>query len=404
LPVFQYQAIDKSSKSVSGYVEAENAREARKLLREQDVFVTAIKESGRAMARLSPLRALRARRGRREVGSFTRQFAALLASGMRVADALRALIDQTHSRSFETVLRDVHQRITRGSALADALSAHPACFGALYTNMVRVGESAGNLDQILAQLSEYLRSRERLAGKISAALTYPVVMVVVGIGVVAFLLTYAIPKITKVLLSAGKALPLPTVILVRTSDFLRQYWPVLVITLLVLYGLLRLFFRTERGRLWRDGLLLRLPVFGSLYQNLAMARFTTAFAVLLRSGVKALDALEMVEDVPNNAVIARTVRTAREGILAGSDIAETLSEGPGFPPLLIQMIAVGEKSGSLESSLEHIAKTYEEEAEITVERLVALLEPAIIIAMAAVVAFIVLAVLLPILEISNVTY
>ncbi|MEW6358155.1 MAG: type II secretion system F family protein [Planctomycetota bacterium] len=404
MPVFQYQALDKSSRGVSGAIEAESAREARRLLRDQGVFVTAIQEAGRASVALSPLGWLRTQRGRREVGSFTRQLAALLAAGMRVADALRALIDQTNNAAFEAVLRDVHQRITRGASLADALAAHPAYFGALYTNMVRVAEGSGKLDEVLGRISEYLRSREQLSNKITTAMTYPIVMVIVGIAVVGFLLTFAIPKITSVLLSAGKTLPLPTVILVQTSGVVAAWWPVLLAAVIGAYILLRLFFRTERGRLWRDGLLLRLPVIGPLCQKLAMARFTMAFSVLLKSGVKALDALKIVEDVPNNAVISRTIRAAREGILAGSDIAETLGGGVGFPPLLIQMIAVGEQSGSLENSLDHIARTYEEEAEITVQRLTALFEPAIIVALAAVVAFIVLAILLPILEISNVTF
>jgi len=404
LPVFQYQALDTNSRGVSGSIEAESAREARRLLREQDIFVTTLNETGRHARAVSPLVWLQTHRAKHEVGSFTRQLAALLAAGMRMADALRALIDQTDNAAFEAVLRDVHQRITRGASLADALAAHPEYFGPLYTNMVRVGEGAGNLDRILGQISEYLRSHEQLSNKITTAMTYPIVMVLVGVGVVAFLLTFAIPKITAVLLSAGKTLPLPTVLLVRTSEFVSAWWPALLAAAAGAYFLLRLFFRTERGRLWRDGLLLRLPVIGPLCQKLAMARFTMAFSVLLKSGVKALDALEMIEDVPNNAVITRTVRAAREGILAGSDIAETLDGGIGFPPLLIQMIAVGEQSGSLESSLDHIAKTYEEEAETTVQRLMALFEPAIIVAMAVVVAFIVLAILLPILEISDVTF
>ncbi len=403
MPIYQYEALDARGRSKKGTVDADTPRDAREKLRRQDIRVVGMKKldaSGKKGEKKSYFKFER-RVNVRELAILTRQFSTLLGSGVHLSEALNVLVEQIQERRTEVVFRDLREKIVAGSGLADALSFHPNYFSDLYINMVRAGEASGNLDEILARLADYLQKQANLKGKLAAAMTYPAVMVFVGFGVVVFLMSYVVPRITKILSKKGDALPAPTEILMAISELFKQYWWGGLIGVLALGIFLRASMSTEKGRLWFDSTLLRIPVVGTLFQKSAISRFTVTLSTLLKSGLPALDALNIVSKVVNNSLLSRTITQVADRILEGADIATPLKNSRMFPPMVGYMIAVGEQSGELESILDRISETYEEEIDLAVQRLTALVEPVIIVGLAVVVGFIIMAVLLPLLQFDS---
>ncbi len=403
MPIYQYEAIDTRGRSKKGTVDADTPRDAREKLRRQDIRVVEMKRldaSGKKGEKKSYFKFER-RVNVRELAILTRQFSTLLGSGVHLSEALNVLVEQIQERHTEVVFRDLREKIVAGSGLADALSFHPSYFSDLYINMVRAGEASGNLDEILARLADYLQKQANLKGKLAAAMTYPAVMVFVGFGVVVFLMSYVVPRITKILSKKGDALPAPTEILMTISELFKQYWWGGLIGALALAIFLRVSMSTEKGRLWFDSTLLRIPVVGTLFQKSAISRFTVTLSTLLKSGLPALDALNIVSKVVNNSLLSRTITQVADRILEGADIATPLRNSRMFPPMVGYMIAVGEQSGELENILDRISETYEEEIDLAVQRLTALVEPVIIVGLAVVVGFIIMAVLLPLLQFDS---
>jgi len=326
----------------------------------------------------------------------------LLNSGMPLADTLETLVSQVESRALQAVLSDMRGKVLQGASLADATRAHPAWFPELYTNMVKAGEATGNLGSVLQHVARFRQKAERIAGKVSAALTYPVIMVVVGVGVVLFLLAFVVPRLAQVLTGMGRVLPLPTLILVKLSDLVASQWWAMAGAAFLVVVACRFILKTGAGRGFRDRVLLRLPVFRRLFQKQALSRLALTLSSLLRTGVPVLDALTAAGAVAGNTVFQRAMEQARESVLTGEDIADSLRQTGRFPPLFTNMVSMGEQRGNVDETLAELAEEYTEEIETAVQRLIALLEPAIIIVMACAVAFIVLAILLPILEVSNI--
>jgi general secretion pathway protein F len=302
----------------------------------------------------------------------------------------------------EKVLRDLRERVTQGSSFADALEQHPAYFADLYVNMVRAGEASGNLDEILMQVAAYLVKESRLRNKVGTALTYPAIMLLVGLVVVIVLMKVAVPKILAVLESVKQSvLPLPTRMLMGVSHFVESYWIAMFVVLaLAIFGL-RVLGWTERGRYALDRVRLWLPIFGDLFRKQAVSRFAVTFSTLLRTGIPVLEGLNVVRRIVGNAVIAKTLGEVREAIMQGADIATPLKRSGIFPPVVGYMIAIGEESGRLDEILTNLAESYDEEIEVATQRLTALLEPVIILVLAVVVAFIALAVIMPVMELST---
>ncbi|MBI3272099.1 MAG: type II secretion system inner membrane protein GspF [Planctomycetes bacterium] len=404
MPVFQYKAIKHTGDPAEGVIDAATPREARSRLRAQSLQVTDLKplidvaEEGGTVA----AQPVFARRNLGEIAMLTRQIATLLNSGIPLAQSLSALIDQCESKGLEIALRDVRERIQQGSSFANALAKNPRFFNDLYVNMVRAGEAAGNLDHVLLRLADYIQAQNRLRSKIVAALTYPMVMCVIGVGVVVFLLGFVVPKITRVLQERKQAIPLPTEMLISLCDILRHHWWAMVGAFILFWFLFRLALATEAGRLAWDTFLLRVPVVGPLFKKQAVSRFATTFATLLESGLPALEALRIVKAVVDNMLLANTIEIVRNRIVEGADISTPLRQSKVFPPSVCYMIAVGEESGKLEQLLHKVAEAYDEEIEITSQKVTALIEPLMIVCMASVVLFIVLSILLPILEMSKV--
>lgn len=405
MPIFHYEAIDVKGRTRKGTVDADTARDAREKLRRQEIRVTGMKRldatGGVKKGERRSLFQLERRANPRELAILTRQFSTLLGSGIHLSEALNVLVEQIQDRRMEVIFRDLREKIVSGSGLADALSYHPGYFSDLYVNMVRAGEASGNLDEILARLAEYLQKQASLRGKLSAAMTYPAVMIVVGFGVVVFLMSYVVPRITQILSKKGDALPAPTEILMTVSSLFKQYWWMGLIGVVAGMVMLRVTLTTEKGRLWYDSTILRVPVLGTLFQKGAISRFTVTLSTLLKSGLPALEALNIVSKVVNNALLARVISQVAERILEGADIATPIRKSRMFPPMVGYMIAVGEQSGELENILDRISETYEEEIDLAIQRLTALVEPVIIVVLAVVVGFIILAVLLPLLQFDS---
>jgi general secretion pathway protein F len=403
MPVFNYRALKEDGAAEDGVIDADSPKEARLKLKGRRLHVTDLQtvggpEKGKSVFKASLFR----RRRPEEVALLTRQLATLLGSGIPMIGALTAVIDQAEHRDLKASLMDVRERVSQGGALSDAFENHSIYFSELHVNMVRAGEAGGNLDKVLVRIADYLHAQNRTRAKVMAALTYPIIMLVIGVGVVAILLTYVVPKILEVIEKQGKAaLPLPTEILVLVSGFMGNYWWAIlgaVIGLFVIYLQAR---ATAGGRLWIDTMKLRIPVLGNLMRKASIARFALTFATLLESGLPVLEAMGVVKKVVDNALLAATLDSIRQKIAEGADIATPLKQSKVFPPVVGYMIGVGEESGRLEELLKKVAQSYDEEVEIAAQKLTALLEPLMIVIMAVVVGFIVLAILLPILQMSN---
>lgn len=411
MPVYQYTALTPTGKTKKGMIDANTARDARVKLRADDVHVTNIKEierkaqkKSKEKKKLVDFKNVRFERNVsvRELASFSRQFSTLLKSGIQLADALTALVEQCSDKTLETVLRNVKEDITSGTNLAEALARHPRYFNDLYVNMVRAGEASGNLDVVLTRIADYLQKQASLRGKVSAAVTYPLVMVVVGTAVVVFLMSYVVPKITTILKQRDKELPLITEILMVISDVFRDYWVLIVIAVGGALFLGKAIIATERGRLKFDSLMLRLPFFGVLFTKQAVSRFSITFSTLLKSGLPALDSLKIVALVVNNSRLTQVINDIHGRIIEGADIATPIKRSKVFPPMIGYMVAVGEQSGQLEEILDRIAESYEEEIDLTIQRMTSLIEPIIIIFLAVIVGFIIAAVLFPLLDFANI--
>ncbi len=418
MPIFQYKAFAPGGAVQTGVIDADTSRDARQRLRRDNLLVSDITEvrGGRAAVAKKGLRIGFLERLRRQrqatatpsmrnleiVAGVTRQMGTLLGSGIPLAETLKAMIEQAEKRDVETMFREIRERINQGASLADALAEHPAYFTELYVNMVRAGEATGNVDVVLRRLADYLQAQRALRRKVVSALTYPVMMIGIGMIVVTILMTVVVPKITGMLTDTGQTLPTPTKILIAISDLFKNWWWAgALIVAAISFVIDRVYRRSDAGRLFVDRNLLRAPILGDLLRKQAVSRFTRTLSTLLQSGVPAVNSLEITRTVVGNRVIADATEHIRVRILEGTDIATPLKATGAFPALVGYMVSVGEQSGELEQMLDRIASSYDEEIDIATERLTAVLEPIMIIFLAVVVGYIVVSIVLPILQIGQ---
>lgn len=405
MPIYEYKAINEKGDTVTGILDADTPKAARTVLRAKKKHVTDIKEvqDVGGEERRSRMPSFLRRKHREEIAMVTRQLATMLKAGIPLAQAVNALVEQASKQDIEAILRDVREKITQGAGLAEALAFHPTYFSDLYVNMVRAGEASGNLDAVLTRLADYGQQQNRLRGKVKAALTYPLVMVVFGVIVVFVLTTFVVPRILEVLRTAKRdaALPLPTQLLNAVSNFLQSWWWLVVIAVIVAFSLFKLLLKDERYRLAWDRFILTLPVFGELLKKQAVSQFAVTLSTLMKSGIPALQALAIVRNIMQNRVLKQVISEIHDRIIEGADIATPLKKSGVFPPVVGYMVSIGEQSGQLEEILDRISEAYDDEIELTVQKVTSLIEPVLIICLAGGVGFIVLAILLPILEIGQ---
>lgn len=416
MPIYEYKGYDPGGGTKTGIVDADTPREARSRLRDQNVLVTDLvlsdvsKDTGgdgeKARKPRSSFRRMfrfeKRLRGGGALPIYTRQMATLLRSGIPLAQALGALIEQVEHRDIEAILRDVREQVVRGKSFGDALALHPRLFDDLFVNMVKAGEASGNLDAVLTRLADYRVRQQRVTGKVKTALIYPAIMLFVGAGVVIFLVNFVVPKLIAIAKQRGTALPWMTRVLDWSSHFIQTNGVWLLFTVFGAWVVWRYVLLAQPHiRLWWDGLKLRMPVVGDLFKKQIVSRFAVTMSTLLRSGVTVLESLGIVKTILDNKLMERVLEDVRTRILEGADIATPLKKSGVFPPVVGYMVAVGEQTGQLEEMLERVAQAYEEEIETSTTRALAVLEPALIVCLAFVVGFIVLAVMLPILEAST---
>ena len=408
MPVYQYRGYKADGASATGIVDAESPKVARLKLRKDGVFPTEMAEQEGAKpvvtrAGSGPVAGV----GRSpaltvtDVALMTRQMATLLVAGLPLVDALGVLMDQMEKKSVKGLLADIREAIRGGASFSAVLERYPKDFSSIYVHMVRAGEASGALDQILYRLAEFLDKQLALKHKVTNAILYPTIMVIIGSLVLFFLLTFVVPKITAVFAHSKQALPWPTVVLMEISHFCSDYWMVLLAIVLVGIWGTRRFARTETGHVMADRLLLKFPLLGQVARMVSISRLASTLATMLSSGVQLLDALDVSKRVMNNRILEQAVEEARQNIREGETIAEPLKRSGEFPPLVTHMIAVGEKSGEMEEMLRRIGQIYDGEVDRVITRFTSLLEPVMIVAMGGIVLFIVVAILLPIFEMGQ---
>ena len=409
---FQYAAKNTDGKTVEGTIQAADQGDAVNQLREQNLTVLRVNEGGRKKkakgarststqggSGLSQLFKPRPRATRQELVLFTRQLSTMISAGISLLEALEVLRDQAESPGMRVCLDRITNELRGGVDLSAALRTCPKVFSKLYVSMVTAGEASGQMDIILERLAEYTEASEELKREIKSAMTYPVISLVLVLSITMFLMIGVIPGFKEVFEGLGCDLPGLTLTVLAISDWLVAKWYLgAFLVIATVFGFV-IASKTDKGALVLDHCALNLPVFGPLARKVALARFSRTFATLIRSGVPIMGTLDIVADTAGNRVVADTVRASRESVRAGNMLSEPLSESKVFPPMVVRMIAIGERSGALETLLEKIAEFYDSQVKATIKSLTSLIEPILICLMGGIVGVVILSVFLPILNI-----
>lgn len=421
MPLFEYKGFSAKGKPVSGVLEADGPADLRGKLLKEGAYLTSYAETGAAGAkavRTGTRKAAGAQGGflSREIdfkGMFervrpgdvavmTRQFGTLLRAGIPMTEALTALVAQQERAKLKNVMTTVREKVREGTSLADALSEHRKVFSDLYVNMVRVGEASGTLDIVLERLADFLESNVRLRSKVTSAMIYPVLMAGVGLLIVTLMMLLVVPRMVELFQDMGGELPLLTKILIFLSNTATNTWFIgLPLTILGIWWFRR-HIATEKGRWWWDRVRLRAPLFGPVIRLVSVARFARTLATLLTSGVPVLASLDIVRTIVNNVVLAKAIDDAKVAVREGESLALPLQKSGLFPPMMTHMIAIGEKTGQLEGMLKNVADAYDAEVDSRVTMLTAVMEPVMIVGMGFMVAFLVFAILMPMLKMNEV--
>ncbi|MBA3394475.1 MAG: type II secretion system inner membrane protein GspF [Deltaproteobacteria bacterium] len=413
MPMYAFKGIASSGKTISGVRDADSPKGLRQNLRKDGVLVTSFELSrGGKQAK-----AENAKKGglsrdvdlggflggvkKTEIATLTRQMATLIRSGIPLAETLGALVEQITNMRLKTPMSEVRTAVNEGSSLADAMAKHPRIFDELYVSMVRAGELAGNLDEVLERLSDFLEGAQKLKSKVQSAMIYPMVMVIVGGGIMAVLMIKVVPEITTMFTQQGKTLPLNTRMLIASSNFMGNHWKAIAIAMTAIGILFSKWKSSPDGKKTWHTFVLQLPVLGQLVRTINVSRFARTLGTMLESGVPMLRALDTGKQIMGNVVLQAAVEEAKRAVTEGESLAQTLKKSGQFPPTMIHMVAVGERAGQLEQMLERVATTYETEVDTKLSRFTALLEPVMLVVMGGAVAFIVFSILQPIMDLGQ---
>ncbi|MEA1969184.1 MAG: type II secretion system inner membrane protein GspF [Thermodesulfobacteriota bacterium] len=405
MPVFEYKALTSKGKKSSGIIDAKSLTSAGAKLRQQNIFIVSIKEVDSEFSTEKKSKTssffMFSRVQTSEMAMITRQMATLLSAGFPLVSAVSTLTDQTKSKAFQKILSKIKDSIEEGNSFAAALSMYPSVFSQVYVSMVNAGESSGTLEIVLERLADITEKREETKKNLQASLAYPVLMAFIGAMVLFFLLTYIVPGIIDIFSDMNQTLPGPTLFLISVSSFFKTLWWLILLIPVVLFFLVHMAKKSEKGAYIIDKTLFNIPKAGELLQKLSAARFTRILGSLLENGVPMLTALDIARTITGNRVFTKIISQAAEAVEQGGELGYALEAHSLFPSLASQMIRVGEKSGELEKMLEKTADLYEKEVESSVAAITALIEPLIILVMGAVVGFIVLSICLPIFEMNQ---
>lgn len=405
MAVYEYRGVFiATGKPAKGVRDADSPKALRAALRKEGILLSSATEDSAKKAKKAgniDVLAFLNRAGAADVATMTRQLATLVRAGIPLVGAIAALTEQLEKQDLKRIMTSVREKLNEGSGFAKALEAYPTMFPPLYINMVAAGEASGTLDAVLTRLADFMEAQARLKGKVGAALAYPVLMALIGLLLMSVLMVAVVPKVTSIFQSMDQPLPWYTQALILVSGFLGSYWWLVGGSLGGSYYLWQRWLKTKQGALRWDTIKLGLPIFGKLLQMIAISRFARTLATLLASGVPLLKAMEITRNVLGNAALEGVVEKAAGAIREGETIAEPLRRSGKFPPIVTHMIAVGEKSGQLESMLGSVADSYDAQVEVRVQALTSLLEPLVIVFMGGGVGFIAFAILMPLIQMNE---
>lgn len=398
MAVFEWQGKTLQGVTKSGVLRADSESALRASLRKDGIILvksTAKKDT--AKDKFNPKKKIEAK----SVVIFTRQLATMITSGLPLVQSLDILSNQMEDKNFKGIVKDIKEKIETGSRFADALRDYPQCFDALYVNLVVAGEEGGLLDTVLARLAVYMEKTAKLKAKVKSAMIYPISIIVVAIGVVMVLLIFVIPVFETMFKDMGASLPAPTQIVVNMSRFVKSSIHYMIGALVIAVFMFKRYYKTEQGKRKIDSLVLKAPIFGVLAIKASVARVTRTLATLLSSGVAILESLLIVAKVAGNKVVEEALLVARSRISEGRSMSEPLQESGVFPPMVVQMIEVGESTGALDNMLNKIADFYEEDVDTLVTNLTAMMEPMIMMFLGVILGGLIIAMYLPIFKLGS---
>ncbi len=401
MPKFKFVAKNQQGQTISETVEAQSEEALIDSLRKKQLIIISV--APLAAKAFSFFSKLPSGKGVNidDLVVFSRQLATMVDAGLPIVQALDILSEQIEKKHFKTIVSQVKKDVESGSSLSEAMAKHPRVFSELFVNMVGAGEASGMLDEILDRLASYLEATSKLIKKVRSALVYPVVIMVMAIVITLFLLIKVVPTFEGIFEGFGGALPLPTLILLKVSDTLRRFFPIVFGIVTVIGFIFFRYIKTPVGRLQFDTFMLKIPVFGKVLQKVAVSRFSRTLSTLTKSGVSILTALEIVGKTSGNKVVEVAVNKTRDSIKEGESIATPLAKAKVFPPMVVRMISVGEETGSLEEMLTKIADFYDADVTTTVDGLTSLIEPLVMIFLGLIIGSIVVALYMPIFKIGE---
>ncbi len=403
MPIYLYKGYDAASGAAKkGSIEADSPKTARQRLRTKDkIIVSEIKEEVSVNKDKSGKVNIRGSVSLPDLAIMTRQFSTLQAASVPLDESLRALTEQVENAVLRNTLAAVKDAVTEGRSLGDACAQFPNIFDRLYVNMVKAGETSGNLGLVLERLADFQEYQVKVRGQIFSALAYPAIMIFASMVIIAYLFVSVVPKLQKVFTSLKVALPWYTEILINISEFLQARWYVVLIAFGAIYYFFRSWYKTDSGKEKVDTLSLKLPIIGGIVLRTNVSKFTKTLSTLLGSGVPIITALEITKNVISNKPISDAVKEARQKVQEGESLAATIEKSNRFPPLVVHMIRTGEKTGELEQMLKHVSEAYDAEVERKIDSLISMIEPLMIIVMGGIVAMVVVAMLVPMLSIMS---
>jgi type IV pilus assembly protein PilC len=399
MPDYIWTGVNRKGKKKKGEMEAESENFVRLTLRRQGIEPTKIKPKPKDL--FENVKFLQPKVTEKDIVIMTRQFATMIDAGLPLVQCLEILFSQQDNKTFKRILKNIKEDVEEGSTFADALKQHPDVFDDLFVNLVAAGEIGGILDIILNRLAAYIEKAAKLKKKVKGAMTYPIVVMVIAVLVVAVILIFVIPVFESMFADFGKALPVPTQIVVAMSDFLKNYILYIIVGFVLLMFAFRRFYKTDKGRALVDKLVLKLPVFGMLLRKVAVAKFTRTLGTMISSGVPILDSLDIVAATAGNMTIEEAIRETRRSISEGRTIAEPLADSDVFPSMVVQMISVGEATGALDIMLSKIADFYDDEVDAAVDALTAMLEPFMMVFLGGTIGGLVVSMYLPIFQMAG---
>lgn len=403
MPIFEYRGINKMGKSARGRLDVENSRMAKLHLKKQGIYVTDLRNKAQERRAAKGSSVISKKKvGVRDLSMMTRQLATLLKANIPLVDSLSAVSEQIENRVLAEAMAEIKNMVNEGAPLYKSLQKYPNIFNKIYVSLCEAGETSGTLDVILIRLAEFTESQSELSSKVKSAMTYPVILVVLSMGILTFLFVNVIPKIVAVFESTPElTLPWFTLALIDVSDFISAYWILILVSAVLSYFIFQNWKRSPSGQVRWDQLVLKTPVVGRLSRLIAVSRFSQTLATLLNGGVPMISSMNIVRNVVDNEILARAIDNARDNISEGESIAGPLKKSQQFPPLLIHMINIGEKTGDLETMLTQVSDSYDFQVNNQVESLTAILAPAMIVLMGCIIMIIVFAILIPIFDLMN---